>query len=114
MMCVLIIGGDNITSISKTLKSLGVQSIKHWNARKKDSICKKIIPSDINCVVMLTSYLNHNAMKYFKTESKKRNIPLVFSKSSVSCIYEEYVKIMGIENCKDCYAYDDCYKNRKD
>lgn len=109
-MSILIIGGDNIRNISNTLKSLGVGNIKHWNGRKKSSVCKKIIPADIQCVVMLTSFLNHNAMKHFKSESKKRDIPLVCSKASASCVYQEYVKIMGIENCKDCYAYENCHK----
>jgi len=111
-LSVLIIGGDKILSIKNTLTDLGVKKIHHWDARKKASACKKIIPSDISCVVMLTSYLNHNTMKHFKTESKKRSLPLVCSKSSVSCVYQEYVKIMGIENCKDCYAYDSCKKGQ--
>jgi hypothetical protein len=110
-LSVLIIGGDKISSIKNTLTSLGVKKIHHWDARKKASACKKVIPSDISCVVMLTSYLNHNTMKHFKTESKKRDLPLVCSKSSVSCVYQEYVKIMGVENCKDCYAYDNCKKS---
>lgn len=109
-MSVLIIGGDKITSIKNSLLTLGVEKITHWDARKKASACKKIIPSDISCVIMLTTYLNHNTMKHFKTESKKRSLPLVCSKSSVSCVYTEYVKTMGIENCKDCYAYENCRK----
>ena len=109
-MSVLIIGGDNVNQISDTLKSLGANKVQHWNGRKKSSICKKTIPVDTECVVMITSFLNHNAMKYFKSESKKRNIPLVCSKSSASCVYQEYVKIMGISNCKDCYAYSQCHK----
>ena len=108
-MSVLIIGGDRITNIKATLQSLGVDNIQHWDGRKKASACKKIIPHDVSCVVMLTSFLNHNAMKHFKTESKKRDIPLVCSKSSASCVYQEYVRIMGIENCKDCYAYSECH-----
>lgn len=108
-MSILIIGGDQVTQISNSLQQLGVNKIQHWNARKKSSICKKIIPIDVQCVIMLTSFLNHNAMKHFKTASKKRNIPLVCSKASASCVYQEYIKIMGIENCTDCYVYDKCH-----
>lgn len=107
-MSVLVIGGDNISKITDVLKHLGAQKVKHWDARKKASACKKIIPADINCVVMLTSFLNHNAMKHFKTEAKKRNLPVVCSKQSVNCIYEEYVKIMDIKDCADCYASSIC------
>lgn len=79
-MSVLVIGGDKISSIESILKSLGVLSIVHWDARKKASTCKKIIPIDIECVVMLTSFLNHNAMKYFRNEAKKRVANSVFKK----------------------------------
>jgi len=59
---------------------------------------------------MLTSYLNHNAMKHFKSEAKKRDLPVICSKQSASCLYQEYVKIMGITDCKDCYANTECKK----
>lgn len=113
-MSVLIIGGDNVSKISDVLKHLGATKIKHWDARKKASACRKVIPSDTNCVVMLTSFLNHNAMKHFKVEAKKRNLPVVCSKQSINCIYDEYVKIMNITDCADCYASSTCQmKNNK-
>jgi len=111
-MSVLIIGGDKISQISNSLKSVGVTNITHWDARKKASACKKIIPHDTQCVIMLTSYLNHNAMKHFKSETKKRKLPLICTKHSTSCVYEEYVKTMGINTCEECYAYDGC-KDKK-
>ncbi len=111
-MSILIIGGDNINKISDVLKSLGASKIKHWDARNKASVCRKAIPVDTNCVVMLTSFLNHNAMKHFKIEAKKRNLPLICSKKSVNCIYDEYVKIMNITDCADCYASQECKLNR--
>lgn len=112
-MSVLLIGGDKVSQISNLLKNLGVEKVTHWDARKKSSICKKIIPCDTNCVIMLTSYLNHNAMKHFKVEAKKRELPVVCARSNASCVYQEYVKIMGINDCKECYAYENCYKGGK-
>ena len=35
---------------------------------------------------------------------KKKNIPFICAKRSISCVYEEYVKIMGIKDCNNCYA----------
>ncbi|ABB44291.1 conserved hypothetical protein [Sulfurimonas denitrificans DSM 1251] len=107
-MSVLVIGGDKISSIESILKSLGVLSIVHWDARKKASTCKKIIPIDIECVVMLTSFLNHNAMKYFRNEAKKRELPIVCSKNNSSCLYNEYIKIMKNQNCFECDKYAKC------
>lgn len=111
-MSVLVIGGDKISSIELMLKSLGVSSITHWDTRKKSSACKKIIPTEIECVVMLTSFLNHNAMKYFRNEAKKRELPVICSKNSSSCFYNEYMKIMKKQSCFDCHKYSDCYDKK--
>ena len=110
-MSVLIIGADEITPIKNMLKEFGVKTINHWDARKKSSAPKKKIPQNTDLIVMLTSFLNHNTMHKYKTEAKKKDIPFICSKRSVSCVYEEYVKIMGIKNCDECYA--DCKKNKK-
>ncbi|HUH42281.1 MAG TPA: DUF2325 domain-containing protein [Sulfurimonas sp.] len=106
-MSILVIGGDKISSIESILKTLGASSIVHWDARKKASTCRKIIPIDIECVVMLTSFLNHNAMKYFRSEAKKRDLPIVCSKHNSSCFYDEYIKVMGTD-CLSCDKYSNC------
>ncbi len=109
-MSVLVIGGDKISHISNVLKDLGASTINHWDARKKSSAPKKKVPLDTDCIVMLTSFLNHNTMLKYKNEAKKRNIPFVCAKRSVSCVYDEYIKVMGIDNCEQCYA--DCKENK--
>ncbi len=103
-MSVLIIGGDQITQISSMLESLGAKTINHWDARKKSSAPKKKIPQDTDCILMITSFLNHNTMLKYRSKAKKKNIPFICTKRSISCVYEEYVKIMGIKDCNNCYA----------
>ena len=103
-MSVLVIGGDQISQISSMLTSLGAKTINHWDARKKSSAPKKKVPQDTDCIVMLTSFLNHNTMLKYKNGAKKKNIPFICAKRSISCVYDEYVKIMGIKDCSQCYA----------
>ena len=43
-------------------------------------------------------------MLKYKNEAKKRNIPFVCAKRSTACVYDEYVKIMNIKNCSECYV----------
>ena len=90
-MSVLIIGGDQISQISTMLESLGAKTINHWDARKKSSAPKKKIPQDTDCILMITSFLNHNTMLKYKSEAKKKNIPFICAKRSISCVYDEYV-----------------------
>ena len=40
----------------------------------------------------------------YKSEAKKKNIPFICTKRSISCVYDEYVKIMGIKDCSSCYV----------
>lgn len=94
-MSVLVVGGDEIVPIKAVLTNLGASKITHWNCRNENRVNKKPIPSDIGCVVMLTNFLNHNTMKKLKSEIKKKNIPLVCSKRSVSAVYSEYLKIFN-------------------
>ena len=103
-MSILIIGGDQISQISSMLMNLGAKNINHWDARKKSSAPKKKVPLDTDCIVMLTSFLNHNTMLKYKSEKKKRNIPFICAKRSTACVYDEYVKIMGIKDCSQCYV----------
>ncbi|RAX57627.1 hypothetical protein CCZ01_05670 [Helicobacter monodelphidis] len=93
-MSVLIIGGDEIIPIKAVLHSLGCEEVTHWDGRR-ESVNHKKIPQSTRCVILLTNFLNHNTMKKFRNEAKKRNIPTICSKRSVSCVYCEYCKIFG-------------------
>jgi len=103
-MSVLVIGGDEITSIRAVLKNLGCKKITHWDARK-ESINHKDLPQNIGCLVMLTNFLNHNTMRKFRSDAKKKEIPVICTKRSVSCLYCEFMKTFG-ENCAQNCPYN--------
>jgi len=88
-MSILVIGGDKINSIRNCLQSLGAKKIEHWDSRKVH-VTHRIIPDRVDCVVMLTTFLKHNTMFHFKTEAKKKNIPVVFSKRSTTSLRENF------------------------
>jgi len=91
-MSVLILGGDNVAPIKAVLKKLGAVDIKHWDARNKSSINRRSLPKNLDFLVMLTSFLNHNTMHKFKKEAKKRDIPFICAKRSESSIINEFNK----------------------
>lgn len=101
-MSVLVIGADEITPIKAVLQDLGAKKVEHWDARNENRVNRKPIPQDTRCVVMLTSFLNHNTMKKIKGEAKKRKIPLVCAKRSVSCVYAEYCKVFNLASNFTC------------
>ena len=98
-MSILIIGGDNISPIKSTLSNLGVVDINHWTARNKHSITRKKLP-DVDCLVMLTNFLNHNTMYKFKKEAKRRNIPFICATRNENSISNEFNKKFEAKNEK--------------
>lgn len=90
-MSVVVVGGDEITAIKAVLYNLGAEKIYHFDGRKRSDVLRRL-PVDTQCVVMITDFLNHNAMKVFRKQAKERDIPLICSKRSVSCIYAEYCR----------------------
>lgn len=116
-MSVLILGGDKIDPIRKILMELGVSDIIHWTARNQKNGRKKdkVIPSKVNLVVMLTNFLNHNAMKHYRSEAKSKDLPIVYSTRNVECVKEAFIKTLSeldqnSEICKQCENYTQCYK----
>lgn len=119
-MAVLILGGDKIDPIRKVLMGLGVDSIVHWTARNQKNRRKKDrnIPTKVDIVVMLTNFLNHNAMKHYRAEAKMKGLPVVYSSRNVECVKSEFIKVVNDLNpdseiCKRCEKYLDCYKKEE-
>jgi len=97
---VLVIGGDDISSVAACMHDVGVKEVLHWDLRKKLSV-KRALPHAIDAVFMLTTYLNHNAMKHFKSECKKRKVPVYYCKhalADVQCMVNRF----SCEQCGGC------------
>lgn len=97
-MSVLVIGGDKIDSISSVLQDFSFKKITHWDARNP-SITKKEIPQDVQLVIMLTNFLNHNAMNKFKNEAKRKAIEFICAKRSESSVFCELCKRYNPDGC---------------
>lgn len=80
-MCVLVVGGDQISQIEDELKNFGVNQVIHWNCRKR-SEANKPVPKKVDCILMLTSYLKHSTMKKMKSEARRNEIPALYAKRS--------------------------------
>jgi hypothetical protein len=111
-MSVMILGGDDISTIKTLLVRLGAAKINHIAGRKNSDSFREL-PCDTLCVIMLIDYLNHNAMKSFKKQAKSRNIPLICVKKSINSIESEYTKLLDqlrpTQNpCVTCNQNDQC------
>ena len=82
-MAILIVGADRLGNIPEKLHSEGAQEIIHWNGRKK-SFQTKTIPKNVDTIILLCDFLNHRLMYNIKRQAKAVNIPIIFSKRSVT------------------------------
>ena len=118
-MSLLILGGDKINPILNMLQELGVSDIIHWTARNQKNGRKKAkkIPTKVDMVLMLTNFLNHNAMLHYRAEAKSKDLPIVYSTRNVDCVKSEFMKMIATLDsdsaiCKACKEYQKCYKDR--
>jgi len=92
-MSILLIGGDKVDSITSLLISLGATKTVHWDSRKNSTSHKKI-PANTDAIIMLTDFLKHNTMSYFKKSAKKQSIPLICTRRGASCVKNEFSKFL--------------------
>ncbi|MGX1194516.1 DUF2325 domain-containing protein [Metabacillus sp. SLBN-84] len=91
MKNVLIAGGDRIEPIISKLGQQGVKVISHLDGRKP-KIKLKEIPSNVDIVLILTDYINHNLSSVIKKKAQNQAIPVLFSKRSWTSISTEMKK----------------------
>ncbi len=93
-MCVMVVGGDYIESIKKRLLEAGVVKIYHVNGRKVGDT-RREIPGDVDIVIFLCDFVSHNLVRSFKKEAKRKGIPVIFSRRSISQVLSRFEKWKG-------------------
>lgn len=119
-MSLLILGGDKINPILKVLEELGIDDVVHWTARNQKNGRKKAkkIPTKVDMVLMLTNFLNHNAMLHYRAEAKSKDLPIVYSTRNVDCVKSAFMQMFATldensKTCNDCNDYTRCYEGKK-
>ncbi|HWQ40804.1 MAG TPA: DUF2325 domain-containing protein [Desulfosporosinus sp.] len=82
-MKVLVVGADHLGNIPLMLRQEGVKEIVHWSGRNKSSF-NKVVPKNIEKVIVFCDYINHNTMSNVKRQAKVIGIPVIYSKRALS------------------------------
>ena len=119
-MSLLILGGDKINPILNVLEEFGIKDVVHWTARNQKNGRKKAkkIPNKIDMVLMLTNFLNHNAMLHYRAEAKSKDLPIVYSTRNVDCVKSAFVQMFATldensKTCNSCDEYRNCYEDKR-
>lgn len=103
-MSILVIGGDKIGKIEALMQNMGATRVQHWDSRRS-STCHKEIPQRTDGIIMLTDFLNHNAMTHFKRMAKKREIPYVCVRRGTANICQAFSKMCALCPNDHCSAH---------
>lgn len=98
-MTALIVGGDSLGGIPDVLNYNGIDDYVHWSGRKKGMRNKKI-PKNIDLVIVLYDYIEHNLTMLIKKQSKSMEVPCLFSKRNCSDLAN---KLDNCFNCNKCF-----------
>ncbi len=97
-MSALVVGGDRIDGIKNVLeKKLGVDTVLHSPGRKQKNL-KNGIPQNIDLMVILIDYINHDLMKVYKNMAKKRKLPFICTHS-----------VSHFKGCLDSITQGNCF-----
>ncbi|MBU9710564.1 DUF2325 domain-containing protein [Evansella tamaricis] len=99
MSSLLVIGGDKLGAIPDQLKKLGFSDVLHVDGRKVQMV-KKEIPDNVDLILILTDFINHNLAKKIKDRASKKEIPICYSRRSWCAIYK------SLTSCE--YACEQC------
>ncbi|MDQ0253991.1 hypothetical protein J2S74_001364 [Evansella vedderi] len=99
MASLLVIGGDKLGSIPNNLLNMGFQEVIHLDGRKVKMV-KRDIPENVDLILILTDFINHNLAKKIKDKANKKNVPICFARRSWCSIYNTLVSCDNA--CEKC------------
>ncbi|QGG46293.1 DUF2325 domain-containing protein [Heliorestis convoluta] len=78
-MC-LVVGADRLGAVERLLPpEYSREEYIHWDGRSRRPSMSRVTK-----VVVLTGFINHNAVNYVKKEAKKRGISMIFLRRGIS------------------------------
>lgn len=101
-MTALIVGGDRLGNIPTVLNEKGIYDFVHWKGRKK-GFRKKDFPENVDMVIVLYDFIEHNLVNIIKREARNKDVPCIFSKRACSDLAMKL-------DCAGCKCKENCKK----
>jgi hypothetical protein len=96
-MTALIIGGDYIEMLKRELLAHGLRRVEHWDGRQP-RVTRRAIPVSARLVVILHDYVSHGVSNALKQQAYRKDIPLVFCRSSTHDLREKLRRLELVES----------------
>ena len=96
-MNAVIVGADRLGNIPAALARLGIHIQCHITGRVSAHQRTLVaLPKNTQLLILLTDFLNHNAMKSYRNQAQVQGIPVVASRRSSSCLMEAITRFLGL------------------
>ncbi|QOY36106.1 DUF2325 domain-containing protein [Anaerobacillus isosaccharinicus] len=102
MRSLLIVGADHLGTIPQKLIELGFSEVTHLCGRKVQMV-KREIPENVDSILVLTDFINHNLAKALKKKAQDQSVPVYYAKRSWCSIYQALSKCELL-----CPVHDEC------
>lgn len=97
-MKALIVGGDRIESIVRTLSDAGYNSFAHWSGRKSGEQHQEM-PGDTALVVMLIDQVGHTFAGKVKNIAGAQGLPIIYSPRSKARLHAQLAQVRSRALC---------------
>jgi hypothetical protein len=103
MNCVLV-GADRLGNIPELLETMGIRVTGHISGRAAlHQRQGPALPPNTQLLVLFTDFLNHNAMRSYRSRARQQGITILACRRSASCLLKELQRLLGQgQGCRQC------------
>ncbi|HKQ26671.1 MAG TPA: DUF2325 domain-containing protein [Burkholderiales bacterium] len=103
-MNAVVVGADRLGNIPDSLADLGIHIERHITGRASaHQRSLAALPKDTQLLILLTDFLNHNAMKSYRNQAQMQGIPVIACRRSSSCLMQAVKRFLGLGgSCAEC------------
>lgn len=103
-MNAVVVGADRLGNIPDALKEIGIHIQCHITGRASaHQRTLAALPKNTQLLILLTDFLNHNAMKSYRSQAQVQGIPVIACRRSSSCLMQAIKRFLGLPGlCGEC------------
>jgi hypothetical protein len=88
-----VVGADRLGNIPQLLEARGIRVLRHVSGRDASAQRRTALPRDTDLLILFTDFLNHNAMRAFRSAAQDGGVPVLACRRSGSALMEALARL---------------------
>jgi hypothetical protein len=88
-----VVGADRLGNIPQLLEARGIRVLHHVSGRDASAQRRTALPRDTDLLILFTDFLNHNAMRAFRSAAQDGGVPVLACRRSGSALMEALARL---------------------